>query len=187
MVFNFRLVSDEVDNFKREIKIGSESTFFDLKDAICDAVGYDKTEMCSFFLCDKNWEKEREITLEDMGTDSDEDAYIMDECVLSDYIDDEGQRLMFTFDYLNDRSFFLEMKEMITGRDLRDPVCTLSLGVAPKQFVEPESLFDKGASTKAKAGKQTTLDDFDDPLYDEEGYNPDEFDEEGFSELTFDD
>ena len=184
MVFNFRLVSDEVDNFKREIKIGSEATFLDLKDAICESVGYDKNEMCSFFLCDDGWEKEKEITLEDMGTDSDEDAYIMDECVLSDYIDDEGQRLMFTFDYLNDRSFFLEMKEMITGRDLRDPVCTLSLGQAPKQFVEPEPLFE---APKTKAAKQATLDDFDDPLYDEEGYNPEEFDEEGFSEMTFED
>ncbi|MDO5394667.1 MAG: hypothetical protein Q4F07_01750 [Bacteroidales bacterium] len=184
MVFNFRLVSDEVDNFKREIQIDSEATFLDLRDAICESVGYDKNEMSSFFLCDKGWEKEKEITLEDMGTDSDEDAYIMEECILSDYIDDEGQRLMFTFDYINDRSFFLEMKEMITGRELRDPLCTLALGAAPKQFVEPENIFEKAKPAK---GKQATLDDFDDPLYEEEGYNPDEFDEEGFSELTFDD
>lgn len=47
--------------------------------------------MCSFFLCDDSWEKEKEITLEDMGTDSDEDTYLMDECILSDYLDDEGQ------------------------------------------------------------------------------------------------
>lgn len=186
MVFNFRLVSDEVDNFKREIKIDADATFFDLKNAICDAVGYDKNEMCSFFLCDNGWEKEKEITLEDMGTDTDEDAYIMDECVLSDYIDDEGQRLMFTYDYLNDRSFFLEMKEMITGRDLHDPVCSLSLGTPPPQFVEPEPLFEK-KDDKKNVGKQTTLDDFDDPLYDEEGYNPEEFDEDGFSEMNFDD
>lgn len=184
MIFNFRLVSDEVDHFKREIKIDADATFLDLRNAICDAVNYDKNEMSSFFICDNNWEKEKEITLEDMGTDSDEDAYIMDECVLSDYIDDEGQRLMFTFDYLNDRSFFLEMKEMITGRDLRDPICTLSLGNPPQQFIELEPEPDPKSAKKAK---QTTLDDFDDPLYDEEGYNPDEYDEEGFSEMSFDD
>jgi hypothetical protein len=185
MVFNFRLVSDEVDNFKREIKIDSDATFFDLKNAICESVGYDKNEMCSFFLCDENWEKEKEITLEDMGTDTDEDAYIMDECVLSDFIDDEGQHMMFTFDYLNDRSFFLEMKEIITGRSLRDPVCTLSLGTPPPQEQELEQ-FTVNTSAAAK-GKATTLDDFDDPLYDEQGFNPDEFDEEGFSEMSFDD
>ena len=183
MVFNFRLVSDEVEHFKREIQISSDATFYDLKDAICEAVGYDKNEMCSFFLCDKGWEKEKEITVEDMGTDSSEDPYIMDECELGDFIDDEGQRLMFTFDYLNDRSFFLEMKEMIPGRRLSDPLCTLSLGNPPKQFIEPENAFD--TKPDPNKGKQTTLDDFDDPLLDEEGYNTEEFVEDGFSELTF--
>lgn len=185
MIYNFRLVSDEVDNFKREIKIDADATFLDLRNAICDAVGYRKNEMSSFFLCDNNWEKEKEITLEDMGTDSDQDAYLMDECVLSDYVEDEGQRLIFTFDYINDRSFFLEMKEMITGRDLRDPICTLSLGTPPPQEMEPEA-YEVKSTPKAKATKQATLDDFDDPLYDEEGYNPDEFDAEGFSEMNFD-
>ena len=35
MIFNFRIVSDEVDNFKREIKIDADATFLDLKNAIC--------------------------------------------------------------------------------------------------------------------------------------------------------
>ena len=111
MVFNFRIVSDEVDNFRREIQIDADATFLDFKNAICDSVNFDKNQMCSFFLCDENWEKEKEITMEDMGSDSDEDVYLMDETILSDYIDDEGQRLIFTFDYLSDRSFFIELKQ----------------------------------------------------------------------------
>ena len=63
MIFNFRIVSDEVDNFKREIKIDAEATFLDLKNAICDAVGYDKHEMSSFVLLGRNWEKEKAIPL----------------------------------------------------------------------------------------------------------------------------
>ena len=116
MIFNFRIVSDEVDNFKREIQIDAEATFLDLKNAICESVDYDKNQMSSFFICDDRWEKEREITLEDMGSDSSEDVYLMEDSVLSDFIEDEGQRLMFTFDYLTDRSFYIEMKKMITGR-----------------------------------------------------------------------
>ena len=34
MIFTFRLVSDEVANFKREIKIDASSNFLDLKNAI---------------------------------------------------------------------------------------------------------------------------------------------------------
>lgn len=136
MIFNFRLVSDEVDNFKREIEIDADDTFLDLRNAICDAVQYDRSEMCSFFLCDDSWEKEKEITLEDMGTDSDEDTYLMDECILSDYLDDEGQKLMFVFDYMTDRAFFLQLKKIITGKSLKDPVCTLSMGKAPDQHID---------------------------------------------------
>lgn len=182
MIFNFRLVSDEVDNFKREIEIDADDTFLDLRNAICDAVQYDRSEMCSFFLCDDSWEKEKEITLEDMGTDSDEDTYLMDECILSDYLDDEGQKLMFVFDYMTDRAFFLQFKKIITGKSLKDPVCTLSMGKAPDQHIDMKRF---EAEIDAKAAKQASLEDFGED-FDEDGYNEDEFDPEGFSDLTFD-
>lgn len=182
MIFNFRLVSDKVDNFKREIEIDADDTFLDLRNAICDAVQYDRSEMCSFFLCDDSWEKEKEITLEDMGTDSDEDTYLMDECILSDYLDDEGQKLMFVFDYMTDRAFFLQLKKIITGKSLKDPVCTLSMGKAPDQHIDMKRF---EAEIDAKAAKQASLEDFGED-FDEDGYNEDEFDPEGFSDLTFD-
>ena len=40
MVFRFLILSDEVDDFKREIKIDAEATFLDLHDAILESVGY---------------------------------------------------------------------------------------------------------------------------------------------------
>ena len=110
MVYKFRLVSDEVDNFRREIDIDADATFLTLRNAICESVNYDKNQMNSFFLCEDGWEKDKEITLEDMGSDSSEDVYLMDECILSDFIEDEGQRMIFTFDYMTDRSFFIELK-----------------------------------------------------------------------------
>lgn len=107
MIYNFRIVSDEVDNFKREIQIDSDATFLEFRNAICDSVGYDKNQMSSFFMCDDGWEREREITLEDMGSDSSEDVYLMEDTPLSDFIEDDGQRLVWVFDYLTDRSFSL--------------------------------------------------------------------------------
>lgn len=182
MIFNFRLVSDEIDNFKREIEIDADATFLDLKNAICDAVHYDRSEMCSFFLCDDGWEKEMEITLEDMGTDSDQDSYIMDECILSDYIDDEGQKLIFVFDYITNRSFFMQLKKIITGKTLKDPVCTLAMGNPPKQHIDLKRF---EADIDAKAAKQSTLDDYDDEFV-EEGYNEDELDPDSYSSFNFD-
>jgi len=182
MVFNFRIVSDEVDNFRREIQIDADASFLDFKNAICDSVNFDKNQMCSFFLCDENWEKEKEITMEDMGSDSDEDVYLMDETILSDYIDDEGQRLIFTFDYLSDRSFFIELKEIITRKNLRDPLCTLSKGEAPAQLTDIEEFEAKANATKTEIESEDLGEDF----YGSEGYNDDEMDPEAFDEMTYD-
>ena len=181
MIFNFRLVSDEVNNFKREIKIDARATFLDLQNAICDAVGFRKDELSSFFICDNDWKKEKEIAVEDIDSRSDQDVYLMDECILEDYIDDEGQKLLYTFDYDRDRSLFIDMNELITGKELRDPVCTLSAGKAPAQFIEEEV---ETAPETRNVPKPATLDDFDDPMYGDDEYSPEEFDEAGFSELT---
>lgn len=89
MVYRFTLISDEVDDFIREIKIDSEATFHDFHEAILKAAGYKNDQLTSFFICDDDWEKEQEITLEDMGTSSDEDSYIMKETKLSDLLEDE--------------------------------------------------------------------------------------------------
>lgn len=183
MIFNFRIVSDGAETFKREIQIDAQATFLDLKNAICDSVGYDKTMMDSFFICDDGWEKRKEITYEDMDLDTDQEAWLMDDAVLEDFIDDEGQKLLFVFDYMTDRALFMEMKEMIPGRTLKDPVCTLSLGHAPKQTVDMDE-FD--AQVEAKAAKAIpSADEIDEEFYGSESFNPDEFEAEGFDEMDF--
>ena len=62
MIYKFRIVSDEVDNFKREICIDSDASFLELHDAILDSVGFSKDQMTSFFICDVDWEKKTEWT-----------------------------------------------------------------------------------------------------------------------------
>lgn len=182
MIFRFRLVSDEVSNFKREIEIDGTATFLDLKNAICDSVNYDKNEMCSFFICDDDWEKQKEITLEEMDADS--DCYLMDECVLSDFLDDEGQKLLFTFDYMTDRSLFMELKKIITGRVLMDPVCTLALGKAPQQNVDIDEYTRKIDEKAANVAAQN-IEDLDEEFYGADEYDPSEFDAEGYDEINY--
>ena len=181
MIFNFRIVSDGAETFKREIRIDAQGTFLDLKNAICDSVGYDKTMMDSFFICDDGWEKRKEITYEDMDLDSDQEAWLMDDAVLEDFIDDEGQKVLYVFDYMTDRAMYMEMTEMIPGKTLKDPLCTLSVGKAPKQTIDMEE-FD--AQVEAKNAKAiASVDDIDEEFYGSDEFNPDEFEAEGFDEM----
>ena len=133
MIYKFKLVSDEVSNFAREIEIDSESSFLQLRNVILDSVDYTKDELDSFFICDDDWTRNEEITLEDMGSSSDQDVWLMDDTPLSEILEEEGQKLMFMFDYMTERSFFMELKEIVPGSSLIDPICTLKRGKAPKQ------------------------------------------------------
>ena len=112
MVYRFTIISDEVDDFIREIQIDSEATFYELHEAILKAAKYTNDQMTSFFICDDDWEKEQEITLEDMGTSSDEDSYIMRETSLSELLEDEKQKMLYVFDPLTERVFFIELSEI---------------------------------------------------------------------------
>ena len=173
MVFRFLILSDEVDDFKREIKIDSESTFLDLHNAIVDSVGYSKDEMCSFFICEDDWSKKTEITLVEMGTSSEEDSYIMEDTRLEDLLEDEHQKLLYVFDYMTERAFFMELREIIPGQDLDAPVCTKSIGLPPAQTIDFDEI-------ETKTGSADLGEDF----YGDSEYDMDELDKEGFDGLN---
>lgn len=179
MIYKFNLVSDEVDNFKRVIEIDPDDTFKSLHDIILESVGYQEGQMSSFFICDNGWEKETEITEEDMGMDSESDSYIMAETKLSDLIDDEGQRLIFVFDYMTDRCFFMEMKEIITGRSVDKPVCTKKTGDAPKQDIGIDEM--DNLAIASAMNNNAGIDDFGDE-FSNDGYDSEDL--EGLSDDT---
>ena len=180
------MVSDEEPDFMREISISSEAKFLELHEAILDSVNYDGGAITSFFICNDDWEKEQEITLIEMDTDSDVDSYVMSDTTISDLVTDEHQKLLYVFDFLSDRAFFIELKEMLPGQDIDAAECTASLGDAPIQYKledDIEDIFEH----KAK-GKKAASSEFDDEsFYGDEGFNEDEFDDESFSDLNFDD
>ena len=115
MVYRFTIISDEVENFVRVIKIDSDATFYDLHKAILDACNYKDDQMTSFFICEDDWEKREEITLEEMERSSDEDTFVMKDTPISDLVEDEKQKLIYVFDPLTDRCLFIELSEIIPG------------------------------------------------------------------------
>lgn len=70
---------------------------------------------------------------------------------------------------------------MEPGKNLKDPVCSLSLGQAPVEIMDMDE-FDAGVETKAAAAATS---DMDEDFYGSDSYNEDEFDSEGFDEMNF--
>ena len=170
MVYKFRIISDEADDFMREIKIDAEASFYDLHAAILKSTGYKDDQMTSFFICDDDWEKETEITLEDMGSgSSEEDTFVMKDTPLNELLEDEKQKLVYVFDPLAERVFFIELAEIITGKDLAKAVISRKEGNPPQQTID----FDEQLNVNP------TL-DLDEDFYGDQDFNEDDLDDAGF-------
>ena len=178
MLFKIKLICDEREDFLREIMIDAESTFLDLNKAILESCDYPDDQMTSFFLCDEQWEQGTQITRQDMGLGStDEDIYTMETTRMDELIEDEGQRLVFVFDPFNDRVFYMDVNDLIPGKNLDKPLCVIKEGDAPSQIIEIEST----EFTSAKKKSQTASPILDDEeFYGTDDFNDEEFDAEGF-------
>lgn len=140
MIFRFILISDEKDDFMREIQIDADATFLDFHKVIMNTCNYKEGEMTTFTMCENGWEKMQEITLEEMDTSADQDSYVMADTRLGDFIDEEKQHIIYTFDPLADRCFFIEVAEIITGKSLNEPKVSRRIGDAPVQALDFDAL-----------------------------------------------
>ena len=169
MIYRFTIISDEVDDFVREIQIDPEATFFDLHEAILKAANYTNDQMTSFFICDDDWEKEKEITLEEMDDNPEMDSWVMKDTTISELIEDEKQKLLYVFDYMTERCFFIELSEIITGKEMKGAKCTKKEGDAPKQTIDFEEMAANSGSL-----------DLDENFYGDQDFDMEDFDQEGF-------
>lgn len=189
MIYRFSLLSDEATDFRREIKIDSDATFLDLYNIIIKCCDYEKEGMASFFICDEGWRKKQEISLEEIDTDSDIDVFIMEEELLTDWIDEEGQRLIFMFDYNNGRGFYMEISEMIIGEYLSKPICSEKRGATPPQFLE-EIVEEEPKTIPSKLDVFDDEEDLDNEIeesFDENLYNEDDIDISDLGDIDEDD
>lgn len=172
MVYRFKVVSEEAPNFRLEIQISSDSTFLQLRSALLDAAGYSRSRPDAFILCDEDWEQRELIALEDPGSDSETDVWLMDETPLENFIEEEGQKMMFVFDAEHERVMLMEMREMIFGKSLSEPVCTIKQGKAPAQVkAEPKP------EVKKETQAPKIIDELGLDFYGATEYNPDELPE----------
>lgn len=168
MVFHFVILSDEIDDFRREISIDAEATFLEFQNAILKSCNYKNDQMTSFFICKSNWSKKTEIAMLDMNEDpTKEQTLIMEKTHLGDLLEKEKTNLLFLFDPICERYLYIQLQSIEQHQHLLDAKNTLSKGNAPEQTKNIEDMF---------GGMDMGIDD-------DEGYNPDEIDLDGYQNL----
>lgn len=138
MIYKFKVLSDEDDKFFMDIEIRSDQTFYDLHELIQDELEYDSSHLATFFIANHNWQKKQEIPLLQIKKGAAKKTSVeitMDKAVLSTYMKDAHQKLIYLFDFINDRSFYIELMETKSEALNRYyPICIDFGGEVPAQF-----------------------------------------------------
>jgi hypothetical protein len=144
--YRFRILLDDQEDFLRDIEIKPGQTFKEFHEIILNSVGIEGHELASFFVCDRTWNKQQEITLINMldtsetkkdVDDDNEDSpsqiqipvSVMDDVKIRDVIDDPHQRFIYEYDFLNPRTFFIEMTRILDADEKKSyPICVKQEG-----------------------------------------------------------
>ncbi|MDR1346067.1 MAG: plasmid pRiA4b ORF-3 family protein [Bacteroidales bacterium] len=150
--YKFRVYFDDIEDFLRDIEILSTDHFESFHAALIEAVGLKRGELASFSVCDPKWNKQKEITLIDMGDDdllenpeyeegdgfstkSHLPQFVMGSSVLKDFIADPHQRLIYEYDFLNPKVFYIELLKTLQVPEYADnndfPRCVYKSGELP--------------------------------------------------------
>ncbi len=185
MVYRIVVASNEVKGFRRDLLIDGSATFLELYQALTKTLHYSTDEPSLFRITDSQWRPKYDIHLVDMGTGrSDEEVYLMEDTYLEDFLDHEGDRLLYTFDMLGNRSLYMELREIRLGESVSEPKVVLETGEAPHQSTLLEELLEPRQSQKETTPKGTpeSVD-----LIKEMGYDTEDFSEDELSDLDITD
>ena len=137
MIYHFKMTSIENPDFERQIEIDAQNSFSDFHECIQDTCDYGTDQLASFFVAAQQPGRQIEITLLDMGLNGFQ-PLIMGKTKLKDLILDKDQRLLYVFDFFNDRSFYIELTQIYMEKNLREPKVTYKKGNAPVQVIEQD-------------------------------------------------
>jgi hypothetical protein len=168
-IFHFRVLVDQAEEVFRDIEIMSSDTFEDLHLAIVKAFEFSGDEIASFYMSDEDWNKGEEITQMDMEGMGDESIKTMKDTPLHEMVIDQGQKLLYLYDFMRMWIFFVELVSISKPEaDQTYPLVILMVGDAPNE-----------SSKELVESFQIDFDgDFDDDFEEEEGFeNIDDYDE----------
>lgn len=135
MLFKLSIKSDKEEKFLMHIDADANNTFFQLHDSIQEVCKYDPLQPATFFLADEEWDKGIEIKMfaTTPGHPDSSDRWTMKKTKLGDLIKESEDKLIYIFDIYNQKSLYIELKEVDMGKTINAPVITLSKGIAPVQ------------------------------------------------------
>ena len=186
LIYRFKITCEEHDGFLREIEIQPNQTFLDFHHIIIDSSELLHCERASFFMTDKKYKKDKEISLKSEKRqvrkyDDDLDQVVTESLTLplmknskiKEYIEDPHQRMIYEFEGREHFSFHIELFKIFPSEgNISFPRNTKRIAELPKKPELPTPIphfipVNKIVVPKVPLPKITELVKFDDIVEDE--------------------
>jgi hypothetical protein len=181
--YKFRVLIDTSSNDEifRDIVVKANDNLESFYNAIVKAFGFKGDQMASFYKSNDDWDKGQEVTLMDMGlSDDSEPVLIMSKTKVKDLVTDPKQKLILVYDFMRMWCFLIELVEPVSKPGSTSPQVVLSVGKAP---AEDSKQLDGGLNFGDTPDLGNDFDDiFTGEEDDDESFDDDDIDMEGFSQ-----
>ncbi len=180
-ILRFRTYWEEDESIYRDVAIRHSQTFFDLHEAILKSYEFDNKHKATFYRSNDNWQRGREISLEQYDKNYQAAPLIMSEVPISSEVKGPNQKFIYEYDFNKNWHFMVELinVDKEENKKLTYPTCIRTEGIAPSQYGT------KGLVDKRLAEMEEKYDLQPDALRDgygeesEEGIESDEGDDAG--------
>lgn len=160
-----------------EIMAPPSATFHDLHALILQECAYTEKGDHRFLICDEGWKVKEKIHLHDPGkTGYDEDLYLMEDVILDDFIEENGQHIAYVYDTEAKSTFLLDVVETIFGEKAEKAYVRRRKGTPPAQFEETYAIPPMPSTDTAG----TAPAEYKEDITDDDTFSEDELDAEGF-------
>ena len=163
MIYRFRAIldHDQKEDIFRDIEIRKTDTFEDLHNVLTQSFGFDGSEMASFYISNDQWEQGQEIALFDMGQNT--DVKMMNETIVEELINEDNNKLIYIYDFLNMWTFLIELGEIVEEAQGADyPNLMFVCGQVPSEA--PEKQFEAEDPNNAQDDADDVFDDYGESL-----------------------
>jgi hypothetical protein len=151
LIYRFRITCEEHDGFLREIEIKPNQTFLDFHHVLIDSSELLHCERASFFMTDKKYKKDKEISLKtekrqvrkydddlDQVVTEWEPLPLMKVAKIKEYIEDPHQKMIYEFEGRDYFSFHIELFKIFPSEGIESfPRCIRRVAELPKKAEQP--------------------------------------------------
>jgi hypothetical protein len=151
-ILKFRVYFEEDDSVYRDVAIRHTQTFFELHEAILKAYEFDNKHGATFYRSNDNWQRGREISLEQYNRPYKVPPLLMKETSIGSEIRDTNQKFIYVYDFNKNWTFLVELINVSREENpkITYPATVRKEGIPPSQYGTRSLLGERFADVEEK-------------------------------------